>query len=236
MPGFSQLYEQNFELTDTIVVTHNLNRLQTAVRVICDGICKNEYIRCIDISQDNPRNEFTVLLDQPLEGKVVIIDSNYVFSNIGTPEESAALTANTDGADFSTVFGRKSFFQQESAETFVTQSSEWQTKVLLDAGVVPSGTYRLGWQYNWDYGANADSLEVRVLSDSSVVNGGTSDPLQTSIRAVGEEYSPRTRHSSGFSYVTFSESSPRTFQLQFKSPNGSDAKCWNAFIELWRVG
>jgi len=154
MPGFSQLYTQDFTLEDTIIVPHGLDRLQTACRVLVNGEARNDIIQSIVPSDSDPRNELTVSLTEVASGVVQILDSNYVFSNIPTPEDTSALATNVSGSSFSGSFSGS--FTGDGSELSGI-SAEWNGILVGNAqitgtlgvtsDITSSGTYNGVFHY-----------------------------------------------------------------------------------------
>jgi len=90
--NFNLLYSQTFSATDTIVVNHSLNRYQMGVIVTIDGSAdSSELISSIDLDPLDPRNSLTITLASAQTGFIKIIDTDYSWANMPTPEESAEL-------------------------------------------------------------------------------------------------------------------------------------------------
>jgi hypothetical protein len=148
MPGFSKLYTQDFTLEDTIVVPHGLDRLQTACRVIVAGAARNDIVQSIVPSDSDPRNQLTISLTETASGVIQILDSNYIFSNIPTPEDTAAIATNVSGSSFSGSFSGS--FTGDGSELSGI-SSEWNGILVGNAqitgtlgvtsDITSSGTY-----------------------------------------------------------------------------------------------
>ena len=100
-----------------------------------------------------------------------------------------------------------------------TADQEWTTKVTMNSDQIPAGEYRIGWQYNWDYGSST-SVEFRVLIDSVVAQNGTASQLSEKWAEDEGYVSPdRTIHNSGFSYSHFEVDASHTIEHQIRTPN-----------------
>lgn len=89
--SFDLLYSQNFTSTDTIVVNHGLDRYQVGVIVSISGFVRNDLLQTITLDVADPRNSLVIKLDSIETGLVKIVDSDYSWANMPTPEESAGL-------------------------------------------------------------------------------------------------------------------------------------------------
>jgi len=90
--NFNLLYTQSFTATDTIVVNHSLNRYQMGVIITIAGSADSSaLISSIDLDPVDPRNSLTITLTSAQTGFVKIIDTDYSWANMLTPEESAEL-------------------------------------------------------------------------------------------------------------------------------------------------
>jgi hypothetical protein len=125
------------------------------------------------------------------------------------------------------------FCYETSLPSVTTTDQEWVTKVTMSSDQIPAGQYRIGWQYNWDYGAST-SVEFRVLVNSVVVQDGEASQLAEKFAESGSN-AERTHHNSGFSYAYFEAAGSHTIELQFRTPVTPGAQCWNASLEFWRV-
>lgn len=99
--SFRALFTSSFTNQTTFTVTHNLNRLQVAVLVRVGDEARNDLVTSIAPDPTNPRNEIVVTLDSQQSGSVILLDTDYIFANMPTPENTAILSggdALTTGA------------------------------------------------------------------------------------------------------------------------------------------
>lgn len=105
---FQELYTQRFGggLGGVLSasVTHNLNRVVCAARVIVDGEVRNEIVDSIIPSESDPRNEFVVNFNTASSGVIQVVDSDYIWTSLPTPEGASALGNNLSGSAFSGSF------------------------------------------------------------------------------------------------------------------------------------
>jgi len=179
----------------------------------------------IDLTEFNTYQEIKEdqeLLQYLKEGRVSI--------NNGHRDLSSAESLNVFEGD--NVYGSH-FCYETSLPSITTTNQEWITKATMSSDQIPAGQYRIGWQYNWDYGTST-SVEFRVLIDSVVIQDGEASQLSEKYAEQGSLVG-RTNHNSGFSYSYFETDASHTIELQIRSPSLAGAKCWNASLEFWRV-
>jgi len=87
--SFDSLFETSFTSTATVTVTHNLNRLQVAVLVRVGNAARNDLIETVVPSPTDPRNEVVITLSSAQSGNVLVLDTDYIFANIPTPEAAS---------------------------------------------------------------------------------------------------------------------------------------------------
>ena len=102
--GFEALYFQDFTTTSSITVTHNLDRVICAVRVIIGNTVRNDLVSKIVPSVSDPRNVIIVTLNSSNSGVIQIIDSDYIWNTLPTPEGASVLENNISGSTFSGSF------------------------------------------------------------------------------------------------------------------------------------
>ena len=95
---FELLYVQSFSSVSSVTVTHNLDRLQVGVIARIGATSRNDLIYSIVPSISDPRNEVVVTFVGTQSGEILISDTDYVFANIPTPENSAQVSQLTSSA------------------------------------------------------------------------------------------------------------------------------------------
>jgi len=85
-------------------VTHNLDRVICAVRVIVGGGVRNDIVQSVVPSESDPRNEIIVTLGSANTGLLQVVDSDYIWASLPTPEGASALENNISGSTFSGSF------------------------------------------------------------------------------------------------------------------------------------
>jgi hypothetical protein len=92
---FESLADQSFVSTNSVTITHGLNRIQVAVVLRIGGAARNDLIQSITPDILDPRNKLTVVLTSVQTGSIALMDTDLTFANIPTPEDSAALAGAT---------------------------------------------------------------------------------------------------------------------------------------------
>jgi len=132
--GFDALFSQTFTSTDAITVTHNLDRVVFAVRVLIGDVARNDLVQTITPSASDPRNIIEVTLTSSQSGLIQIIDSDYLWGTLPSPEGAAALQNNISGSTFSGSFSG-SFFGNGSGLTGVGQTAAGNaTEIQFNTG------------------------------------------------------------------------------------------------------
>jgi len=83
---YDELFRQDFTATDTIIVTHNLNRFAVAVRVLIDAESRADLISDIALTPGNARNELTVTLTSAQTGTIQLTSTDVPLQNNLSPE------------------------------------------------------------------------------------------------------------------------------------------------------
>jgi len=125
--------------------------------------------------------------------------------------------------------------QQASSDALSTHTGDtnYQTKVSITTPVIPAGTYRVNYYFEWTHSDEAAGKEMkaRVRQDA----GGTPVDLAEVIllpRRANVGFYP----ASGFAYVTLTNAA-HTFDLDYGvNDAGETASIRRARLELWRVG
>lgn len=141
MPGvYSILFAQDFSNTDTIVVTHGLNRGRLVAQVIIDGQERGDLVISTNPTDGYSRNEFTVLLSSPQSGIINVFSSDTVPVEVMSPEDAATnLTTNNLG---------------ERLDGYQLPSPTCPGQVLFSVDVnkfvpaIPITSYNAGWLIN----------------------------------------------------------------------------------------
>lgn len=125
------------------------------------------------------------------------------------------------------VFG-DNFIVSSSDAVSTSSSTSFSTKVTLNAGALPAGTYRVGWQYDWGYSNGGANFLARVMLDgATAIMTHVQEPQDT---AIGQR-----QITSGFGYVTLTAGT-HTVTLDYAASSTLDtARIGQARLEFWRV-
>lgn len=156
-----------------------------------------------------------------LDGEVLRRNGTIISGVTGSTAGSALFGANYVSAFDATVRS--------------SGSTGWNQGVRLSTGSIPAGTYRVGWDFNWNHDDKGSKFQAQVEQDDTtqihfqehrpVDDGGSFGATGTS-----EKY-----HASGCKYVTLAAGS-YTFDLDFSTDtSGKTSSMWNARVEFWRV-
>ena len=92
--GFNKLYKQTFTGVSTTTVTHNQNQFGLGIMVTSESIARPDLIDYIGFTPGNERNEFTITFTGTSTGEVMIIDSDFLWTNTPSPEVIQALSGS----------------------------------------------------------------------------------------------------------------------------------------------
>ena len=167
--GFEALYTQDFSSTSSVTVTHNLDRVICAVRVIIGSVVRNDLVESVIPSVADPRNVIIVTLKASNSGTIQIMDSDYIWGTLPTPEGAAALGNNISGSTFSGSF-TGSFTGDGSALTGITGSGGGtpggaDTYIQFNSGSAFSGSQNL----TFDYSGNLLSLTGTLDTNGAIL-------------------------------------------------------------------
>ena len=90
--SFKKLYEEDISSVSEVTIQHDLDRVVCAVRFCTNGAIRNDLIKCIVPSEDDPRNKITISFTETISsGNIQIVDSNYIWSTLPSPEGASRL-------------------------------------------------------------------------------------------------------------------------------------------------
>jgi len=89
---FELLFSVDFSSSASITVTHSLDRLQVAVIVRIGDVSRNDLITTVTPLDSDPRNAVVVTLDSAQTGRILVVDTDYVFANIPSSENAGVLS------------------------------------------------------------------------------------------------------------------------------------------------
>lgn len=138
----------------------------------------------------------------------------------GSPTISGGVDITPSGGGTS-VFGSE--FQEVSSDgESSTTSSTYQQKLRLTTGTLPSGKYRIGWQFSVFVDATGDVTSKVILDDSTDLDHHSIDNSTDDYNSNG-----------GFSYHS-SFSGIHTVDIVYKANSGT-ALIKHARLEIWRI-
>jgi hypothetical protein len=88
---FLVLGDYSFTSTNTIEITHNLNRVNFIAKVLVDSENRADLIDSIEFDDDDPRNKIIITLASSQTGKVVLFDADAVSVGNVTPAQKKSL-------------------------------------------------------------------------------------------------------------------------------------------------
>lgn len=220
-----QIYELAslaFAATDTVTFAHGLDREQVGIMVIVNGEQQNANITSVELSPTDPRNALTVTLDAPMTGVLLLVDSDYIWSAIPTPEEKAGLQSTAwFGADVA-VAGPSALQQTTSSFVYLTAAT---LVVTYEAGA----DYRVDWTINLSQDTSS-GIDYRLTWVPP--GGGTVAASFTNTDRQPRQWNPR----SSFFHITGAAAGVHTFTLSFKADrNGRNVRASQATLTSWRV-
>jgi hypothetical protein len=125
-----------------------------------------------------------------------------------------------------TAFGAN-YQREESLGEQSTSSINWdQTKVTLTTPAL-TGTYRVAWSAMYSSTDKPGQARLYNLTDTAVV--GEIQPFR--IKDAPDRYPTY-----GKAHEVVFTGAAKTFQLQWRGPNGDSVSIKDAYIEIWRIG
>lgn len=105
--AWAELFRQGFTSTDTVSMTHNLDRVQLGAMVLVGGVSRTDLIDKIELDPADPRNALTITLTSAQTGTVVLVDMNVAIASIRNPAEVAELQSVSTDAILQTIADAK---------------------------------------------------------------------------------------------------------------------------------
>ncbi|NRA02896.1 MAG: hypothetical protein HRU00_09875 [Myxococcales bacterium] len=105
---FKPLFSMEFSGVSSVSVVHNLDRMQVGIIVRIGNVVRNDLISTITPAAGDSRNEVVVQLTSSQSGEILVSDTDYVFANIPSPEDAAAIAVGFTDTIACCPFGAKS--------------------------------------------------------------------------------------------------------------------------------
>ena len=152
--------------------------------------------------------------------------SNLSDTTITSPADDELLTYSSGewiNSAFTPVFGSQ-FHEGASEGESSTSSATYQQKLRVTTSSLPSGTYRIGWFFEWGMGATIYDGEFRVqVNDSTTL-------MET---LVSVNRSSNWRSMAGYDYQSLS--GVVNIDLDYRETGLSTAYIRRARLEIWRI-
>lgn len=129
-----------------------------------------------------------------------------------------------DGTWAPPVFGTE-FSQASSDSESTTTSTSFQQKLRLTTASLPSGTYRIGWFYEWGMSSLTDFRSQVQINDATTCMEG----FEEAVDAGADQYFPRGGH------YYHTGSGVLNIDLDYCQNGGGTARIRRARLEIWRV-
>lgn len=117
--------------------------------------------------------------------------------------------------------------QVSSDSVSSTTSTSYQTKLTMTTSPIVSGTYRIGWCYDWRYTDTSSNFQGIVVANGTTIYEHNQEPKDSG--------SDQSIPNSGFTYITL-PNGVTTINIKYKAQR-SDKTAYisNAKLELWSV-
>lgn len=144
--------------------------------------------------------------------------------------EDSADSFNKKKATVAAIRGTASIFGQNHQEDSsdgesTTTSGTFQQKLRMTTGALSSGTYRIGWFYEWGKTALTD-VAVQVQINDTIT---CCSPLEESVDAGSDQYFARGGH------YYYTASGVLNIDLDYRANGTGTARIRRARLEIWRV-
>jgi len=187
---FVGLFEVPFSAVSTITVTHNLDRAQVGVIVRIGNVARNDLIDTITPVAGNARNEIVVVLDSSQSGEIIIVDTDYIFAAIPSPENAASIAAGFVSSVFART-GAVVAVLNDYAASLIDNDSTVSGSTVKDAlntllGAIPSVPVSSVFTRTGAVIAALNDYAASLVDNDSTVSGATvKDALETLGAASG---------------------------------------------------
>lgn len=169
------------------------------------------------------------------DDNVPLVNNPYSILNFGN---GITVVDNNPQVDISVetpLFGSE-FRMNQSQSVTITTSTTPQSKVLLNIPNLPTGRYRIGVSYGWNFNSTGNDFQSHIEEDGIRIGElHRQEPKDSAGNFMGT--GSNQRHYINRTFYRSLNTGSHTFELFFNSrSSGTSASIWNAIIEFWRVG
>ncbi len=144
------------------------------------------------------------------------------------------LSAHLEGIDvkFNQIDSNVSFFghnfsQSRSNTVFSTTDTNYQQVFTIPINILNNGTYRVGWNYMWNYDSS-NNVNIRIqIDDTNTIHFHSEIPASTKLQSLPN---------SGFYYIEFVSGSHYIDLDVLSTKSGKVVTILSSSFEIWRVG
>jgi hypothetical protein len=147
---------------------------------------------------------------------------NFVGSTIAAADAGSGIANIT----VTPIFGSQYNIVENAAEASTTSTSP-VTRLTLSPTGLPSGTYRVGWFFNWSFSSTGADFRARIT-----VNGTEYAYMSQEPKDAGTD---QNHPASGFFPVVITTGSATILLQYWVESGGTTAYMRNARIEFWRI-
>ncbi|MEX0594894.1 MAG: hypothetical protein WD512_00205, partial [Candidatus Paceibacterota bacterium] len=195
-----------------------------------NGVYRIGGVNVVDVAQTLTNKTITATSNN-VNAKGLITATTTVNIGAATAPTSGQVLTATSGtsATWQTPPVFSSFFQQASSDAeSTTTSTTFQQKVTLTTSSLVTGTYRIGWMYEWSYNNAGANFQGRVQLNNTL-------DLMIHVQEPKDAATSQFHQVGGF-YYAVNISGVQTIDLDYSSSvNTSTARIRRARLDIWRV-
>jgi hypothetical protein len=209
--------EVDIDINEGNIIIGNLSGAPSSTVV---GISDTQTLTNKSIDSDN--NTITNIVNADIKSAAGIDATKIADGSVNNTEFQYlnGVTSNIQTQITNIVFGTQYQTASSEAES-TTTSTTLQDKTTLTTGVLPSGTYRLGYSFELSNESDCALTEVEVKLDGTVVTLPTMEPNNDYLLFGG--------------FIHQSLSGSITATIKYRVQSTGTAKIKRARLELWRV-
>jgi hypothetical protein len=194
------------------------------------GVYRIGGVNVVDVAQTLTNKTITATSNNVNAKGLITATTTVAIGAATAPTSGQVLTATSStSATWQTPPVFSSFFQQASSDVeSTTTSTTFQNKVTLTTSSLVSGTYRIGWMYEWSYNSTNSNFQARVQ-----LNNATD--LMIHIQEPKDGATNQFHQAGGF-YYAVGISGVQTIDLDYSSSVvNSTSRIRRARLDIWRV-